>query len=234
MASAIRLPSTSSNMIQTEYYFGMHYIAQQLNSTMMNLIANEQSYSMNISNLFIQYGENWIQLTNKLFERDGFIIDIKGLYKLTLNIKSKIKQGITRSLKDLSAQRITRENRKLFMGFLSLLHTKLDESMTKIKLEMKSKRFLIECWDGYKSIFLEIGLEATSELLKSSLLEIDSLRREFHKLRQKITIEFVRIRKLLLNKYSRPFENRLYLNFYVSSFVFVTFLFIFFIKKFRQ
>lgn len=185
------------------------------------LSEKEQIFSMDITKLLIQYGENWIQLTNELFERDGFIIDIKRLYKFTSNVKDRIKHNISKLLKNVSTQKVIKDNRKLFSSFLSDLYTLLDAQIDKIKAAVNFNTELIECWDVYKTVYFEIGLEATSNLSKSSLHEIERLNNEFHHLKHKITSEIENMKNLLLRESSRPFARRISLRSFVSLTFFV-------------
>lgn len=225
-------------VIQNEYLFGLSQMQEHLNVSMTLLTKTEQNFAMNITNLLILYGESWIRLTNEIFERDGFVVDIKvfslwkhyfikcqfkiiwysfqNLYKFTSNIKSRIKFDITRSIKEFSAGKITKTNVKLYQSFLAELFGILDQHIRKIQSAVTINDDLIECWDYYKTVYLEIGFDATNILSKWSILEIERLYKSFYYLNNKISTEIKITKNLLFNEITSPLDNRIMVNLYVS------------------
>ncbi|KAG5678360.1 hypothetical protein PVAND_008042 [Polypedilum vanderplanki] len=209
--------ANSTNVIQNEYLFGLKQIQEHLNLSLNVLTKTEQNFAMNITNLLILYGESWIRLTNELFERDGFIVDIKSLYKFTSNIKARIKFDISRSIKEFSSGKITYMNKKLYQNFLSNLFGILDQFIERIKMGVNYNNELIECWDYYKTIFLEIGFDATNSLSKSSFDEIERLYNSFNLVKEKILTEIKYTKHILFYEFPSPLDNRLIINLYIQK-----------------
>lgn len=204
------------NVIQKEYSFGLQQIHQQMNISLRQLTHAEQNFALNTTNLIISYGENLSLLTNELFKRDGFIADVKNLYRFVMSVRARLKHGIASSIRQFSTQKISKINLKLYQKFLGELYDILDIHIDRIILAVDTRWELMECWDSYKAIYLQIGLEATSEISVSMVVEIKRLRNAFKILRQKITSEINRTMRLLSKKHSSPFIERLRVKYFVS------------------
>lgn len=204
------------NVIQKEYSFGLQQIQQQLNISLRQLTHTEQNFALNTTNLIINYGESLSRLTNELFKRDGFIADVKNLYRFVMTVRARLKFGIAASIRQFSTQKISRINFKLYQKFLAELYDMLNTHIDSIVLAVDTRWELMECWDSYKVIYLQIGLEATSEISASMVLEIRRLRNDFRILRHKITSEINRTMRLLNKKHTSPFMERLRVKYFVS------------------
>lgn len=203
-------------MIQKEYLFGLQQIQQQLNFSLLQLTRTEHDFALNTTNLIIHYGENLSKLTNELFERDGFIADIKNLYRFVTNVRARLKFNISRSIRQFSTQKISRMNLKLYQKFLANLYAMLNNHIDRIVNAVNTRYDLMECWDSYKAIYLQIGLEATSEISVSIVSEIKRLRNDFKILKSKILLEINRSSKLMDKQHESPFVERLRAAYFVS------------------
>lgn len=203
-------------MIQKEYLFGLQQIQQQLNTSLLQLTRTEHDFALNTTNLIINYGESLAKLTNELFERDGFIADIKTLTTFVRNVRARLKFNISRSIRHFSTQRISRMNFKLYQKFLANLYAMLNNHIDRIVNAVNTRYDLMECWDSYKAIYLQIGLEATSEISISLYSEIKRLRNDFKLIKSKILAEMSRMLKLLDKQHDSPFVERLRTAYFVS------------------
>jgi len=201
-------------MVQTEYFLAMNEIQQHLNLSMVTLTMSEEDFTQNVTNLLIQYGENWIRLTNELFERDGFVVDIKNLYRFVSNVKSRIKVNISRSLKDIRI--LIRKNMKFYQIFFKHLNNILNQYIAEIESTINENGNLIECWDSYKTVYFEIAFDACNAIYKHSNYQIKYLYNEFEGLRKKITADIKSTQTLMLKEYMEPFKNRVIIRYYVS------------------
>lgn len=204
------------NVIQREYLYGLQQIQQHLNFSLLQLTQTEHDFALNTTNLIIHYGENLSHLTDELFRRYGFIADIKNLVLFVKNVRARLKENITRSIKQFSTQKISRMNSKLYQKFLANLYSMLNNHIDRIAKAVDSRYDLMECWDSYKAIYLQIGLEATSEISVSVIGEIKRLRSDFRVLSRRITIEINRTLKLLDRQHESPFVERLRASYFVS------------------
>jgi hypothetical protein len=114
-------------------------------------------------------------------------------------------------------------NFKLYQKFLANLYAMLNNHIDRIVNAVNTRYDLMECWDSYKAIYLQIGLEATSEISVSMVSEIKRLRNDFKILKSKILTEINRTLKLLDKQHESPFVERLRASYFVS--------FIFLFKK---
>lgn len=203
-------------MIQKEYLYGLQQIQQHLNFSLLQLTQTEHDFALNTTNLIIHYGENLSYLTDELFKRDGFIADIKNLYRFVTNVRARLKQNISRSIRQFSTQKISRMNFKLYQKFLANLYGMLNNHIERIVRAVNTRYDLMVCWDSYKAIYLQIGLEATSEISVSMVGEIKRLRSDFRVLNHKITTEINRTLKLLDRQHESPFVERLRASYFVS------------------
>lgn len=203
-------------MIQKEYLFGLQQIQQQLNFSLLQLTRTEHDFALNTTNLIIHYGENLSKLTNELFERDGFIADIKNLYRFVTNVRARLKFNISRSIRQFSTQKISRMNFKLYQKFLANLYAMLNNHIDRIVNAVNTRYDLMDCWDSYKAIYLQIGLEATSEISVSMVAEIKRLRNDFKIIKSKILAEINRTLKLLDKQHESPFVERMRAAYFVS------------------
>lgn len=178
------------------------------------LMKSEEDFAQNVTNLLIQCGENWIRLTNELFERDGFVVDIKSLYIFALNLKTRIKLNITRSLKDIRL--IIRQNIKFYQFFYKHLLNISNEYVAEIEAILSSDYKLVECWDDYKAVYLETAFDSCNEVHRLSSYQIKYLHFQYDELSRKVLSEIKVTRALMLKKYLEPFKNRMIVRYYVS------------------
>lgn len=176
----------------------------------------EQNFAINTTNLIIHYGESLSQLTNELFKRDGFIADVKNLYRFVTNVRARLKHNIAQSIKQFSTQKISRINFKFYQKFIAELYEMLNLHIESIVKAVDARWELMECWDNYKAIYFQIGLEATNDISISISNEIKRLRNDYKLLRQKISSENYRFVKLLHKQYNSPFIERLRMRYFVS------------------
>ncbi|CAG9801026.1 unnamed protein product [Chironomus riparius] len=205
--------TASANIVQTEYFLALNEIQQHLNLSMVTLTMSEEDFTQNVTNLLIQYGENWIRLTNELFERDGFVVDIKNLYRFASTIKSRIKVNISQSLKDIRI--LIRKNMKFYQIFLKHLLNILNQYVAEIESTLNDDYNLIECWDSYKTVYFEIAFDACNAIYKHSNYQIKYLNNEFEGLRKKITSDIKSTQTLMLKEYMEPFKNRVIIRYYL-------------------
>lgn len=194
----------------------MQQIQQQLNNSLFQLTHTEHNFASNTTNLIIHYAESLSQLTNELFKRDGFIADVKNLYRFVTIVRARLKLNIARSMKQFSTQKIARINFKFHQKFLTELYEMLNSHIDSIVSAVDARWDLMECWDNYKAIYLQIGLEATNEISVSIVTEIKRFQSDFKILRQKITLEINRTTRLLDKQHESPFIERLRVKYFVS------------------
>lgn len=205
-----------ANVIQSEYSFGLQQIQRQLNISLQRLTYAEHNFALNTTNLIIQYAESLSLLTSELFKRDGFIADVRNLYRFVTSVRTRLKINIARSIRQFSTQKISRINAKMHHKFIAELTDMLSTHIDRIAMSVDVGYETIECWDSYKAIYFQIGLEATNEISTWMAAEGKRLWSDFKSLKQKISVETGRIMKLLDKQHDSPFIERLRASYYVS------------------
>lgn len=188
-----------------------------LNSLKTSLNIDEEDYVQNVINTIIQYGDSWNKLIYDIFERYGFLVEIKSLYKFALDMKSKIKRDISISLSDAYFQ--TRRNRKLFWIFSKHLKNYTDQFSEKVdKFKKTKENGVLQCLNNLELSYKHVvtaACDSANFLIKD---QVEYLENELAAMQWKISQEIKANRNFLLKQYHEPFKSRVLIRHFVSEF----------------
>lgn len=185
-----------------------------------NLTSTEIEFINNNINLMVLYGESLIQKSKELFEDYAFIVDAKKVYAFVSRVRRQIKNGINELMLKYSSNQINRKLSKIYFVFSKNLKEIVDKEIEKIENAVNRNENIIECWDVYKVLMLELGFDAINDLKILSFDEGENLVTAFNKMRDEVTSKINQLITDLSMKHSPLFSARFKVNAYVSSIIF--------------
>jgi hypothetical protein len=213
------------NVLENEFSFGIQEIYKHLNSSMLDLIQAEQNFGNNISTHAIRYSETLMRISSDLFAQHGFVLDIKKLFIFVKRINERIKLNIARSIKHFPVQRASKFNAKLSQNFIDNVATTVITQFERMSSAVNMHLYGLECWNDYKVIYLETGLNGAGKIFLLTQREIEHLDRYVRYLQQKINSEILFTASSLLKQNSSILMKRLSVNIFVSFYLKHFFLF---------
>lgn len=180
------------------------------------MTATEVEFINNNINLLVLYGESLIEKSKELFEDYAFIVDAKRVYAFVSRVRRQIKNGINQLMEKYSSNLINRKLSKIFYIFSKDLKEIVDKEIEKIESAVNRDENIIECWDVYKVLMLELGFDAINDLRILSFDQAENLVSVFNKMRDDVTTNINQLIADLSKKHSPLFSARFKVNAYVS------------------
>lgn len=181
-----------------------------------NVSETEINFLSENINLEIGYGESLMRHSQELFDNFGFVVDAKLVYFFVSNIRSEIRSGINRLMRDYSANRIKRNLTNVFHLFLSNLKAIVDGEVLKIQYAERRDEDVLECWEIFKVPMLEIGYDAITILKNLAFSEVETLAKQFNLTREESSSKVNHLISDLSMRHLTSFSARLSVTTYVS------------------
>lgn len=185
-----------------------------------NLTKTEVAFINDNINLLVLYGKSLIQKSEELFEKYAFIVDAKRVYAFVSKVRRQIKTGINLLMEKYSSNQINRKLSKIYFVFSRNLKEIVDKEIEKIGSAVNRDETIIQCWDVYKVLMLELGFDAINDLRILSFDEGETLVKTFNEMRDEVTSKINQLIGDLSKKHSPLFSARFKVNAYVSSIIF--------------
>ena len=205
------------SVVAQEYYFGLSQFQENVNLSEANLTLNEIDFINNNINLMVVYGERLILKSKELFEDYAFIVDAKRVYTFVSRVRRQIKIGINQLMEKYSSNQINRKLSKIYSIYSENLKAIVDKEIEKLEYAVNQDEQVIECWDIYKVLMLELGFDAINDLKILSYDEGENLVLVFNSLRDGVSSNINQLIEDLSKKHSPLFSARSKVNNYVSS-----------------
>jgi hypothetical protein len=210
-------PEGIESVVGQEYYYGLTQFQENVDFTESNLTHSEVEFINNNINLMVLYGESLIEKSKELFEDYAFIVDAKRVYAFVSRVRRQIKIGINQLMDKYSSNQINRKLSKIYSVYSQNLKSIVDKEIEKLEHAINQDEQVIECWDIYKVLMLELGFDAINDLKILSYDEGENLVVVFNKLRDGVSSNINQLIADLSKKHSPLFSARSKVNNYVSS-----------------
>lgn len=165
----------------------------------------------------VVYGERLIEKSKELFEDYAFIVDAKRVYSFVARVRRQIKIGINRLMEKYSSNQINRRISKIYSKYSQNLKTIVDKEIEKLEHAIYQDEQVLECWEIYKVVMLELGFDAINDLKILSYDEGENLLIVFNDMRDGVSSNINQLIADLSKKHSPLFTARSKVNNYVSS-----------------
>lgn len=210
------LSQNAENIIETEYYFGFYQFQDVVATFASNITETELNVLQDGITLIVRYGESLTFQSKKLFDNFGFVVDARQAYQFVSRVRSQIKNGINRLVREVSEYKIKRTIAKSFQLHTAQLKEVFDKEITKIYEAVKRNDDNLDCWEGYKVPLLELGYESVNSLGSSTLAEAEDLKKRFDELKQDVALKTSQLITDLSMKHSTLLATRSRVGTYVS------------------
>lgn len=212
----IILSQSARDVILQEFSFGISQFQENVKLVLENVSETEINFLSENINLEIGYGESLMRHSQELFDNFGFVVDAKLVYFFVSNIRSEIRSGINRLMRDYSANRIKRNLTNVFHLFLSNLKAIVDGEVLKIQYAERRDEDVLECWEIFKVPMLEIGYDAITILKNLAFSEVETLAKQFNLTREESSSKVNHLISDLSMRHLTSFSARLSVTTYVS------------------
>jgi len=164
-AELVEVTATESirEIIDHEYSFGLSHFQEALDRSLTNLSSCEIAFLSTNINLLIYFGDAMMQQASALFNNYGLIVDAKHVYWFVVGIRDRIRLGISGLLLNQSADQIKMRVNKLYRTYTFNLKTIVQTDVDSFIRAVQSNEDLLECWESYKVLIFELGLDTIGE-----------------------------------------------------------------------
>lgn len=203
--------------IHSEYSYGIMKFKEELEMSLTNITETEIEFLSQNINTLILYGESLMHKSMTLFNTFGFIVDAKSVYLFVAGIRNRIKANINLLIQQQSSNDIKENLEVLYKLHIYELNAIVEKEILSIRNAVERNEELIECWDSYKVLIFELGLDVVGDMTSLSLTQSIYLMATLETMKREIMTSLSQLLSDLSRSYSSVFLTRLQLDSFVSS-----------------
>ncbi|CRL03433.1 CLUMA_CG016198, isoform A [Clunio marinus] len=177
---------SAGDVIEREYFYGLSQFQDSLEAIQSEISVAEIDFLSQWKNLITIYEENLSTLSKQLFENHGFIVDAKHVYLFVLQVKNRIKDEMKRLMENFTSDNINESLTETYQSFINNLRKISEKEILKFQdpNNRNDDNMLLECWDSFKILLLDLGLNTINDLKSSSLAERENLMKNIYEVSQ--------------------------------------------------